>query len=750
LKPIRLKMCAFGPYADEQELDFTLLGNQKLFLICGQTGAGKTTILDAMCYALYGKTGGGLRNGETMRSSYADLDTETKVEFDFAIGNDFYRVIRKPTQEHTRKKGDLNKSVTRQGKAELFEIDDKGNEIKLIAAKGVDYHIEKLIGVGVDQFRQIILLPQGDFRKLLLADSKERQGIMQQLFKTQMYASVENLLKKKYREIEKFYEEDKIRYNTILANCDAENEEELKAKEKNASTELENESEKLKIANEKQQEFTKIYDREKSIYDAYMRINEIEKEEKNLKLKEPDMKKLFSDMEKVKRASHLKDGSPCPVCGSTEHPLPAHSNELLPDKKDVDRASSEAEQAMKNEKDLKEKANKQLTDKINPLKLQLVKAQEVLIQTENQVEEKYRNIEELDKKIENSEKANKHYEERYKHVEEELKKTSEITASLKGELARLDEEVKSLRVKYEDRRNELEARSKEEGFADRKESAEYFKRVNELSKMEKEYTEYISLCKAISKRLEKEHNYIGEKTCPDMETLEKKRNELLADVKEATVKEERLKGIISQYGKAKKELGILAKHGKELDEKYKLVGGLSELVSGKETGINLERFVLGALLDEVTQKANVRLDTMSGGRYELNRRLGDRLDARKTAGLDLEVFDSYTGKARPASTLSGGETFLASMSLALGLADVVQEYSGGIKLDAMFIDEGFGTLDSESLDLSLKTLTTVDENEESPRLVGIISHVEGLEERIPAKLRVDKTKKGSRAYFDIA
>lgn len=883
MKPIRLKMCAFGPYADEQELDFTLLGNQKLFLICGQTGAGKTTILDAMCYALYGKTGGGLRNGETMRSSYADLDTETKVEFDFAIGNDFYRVIRKPTQEHTRKKGDLNKSVTRQGKAELFEIDDKGNEIKLIAAKGVDYHIEKLIGVGVDQFRQIILLPQGDFRKLLLADSKERQGIMQQLFKTQMYASVENLLKKKYREIEKFYEEDKIRYNTILANCDAENEEELKVKEKNASTELENESEKLKIANEKQQEFTKIYDREKSIYDAYMRINEIEKEEKNLKLKEPDMKKLFSDMEKVKRASHLKeafqlieeiktegvekkklfdekygiyekaynsekeiykekefldkeeqqhnknvqellllknirplaqgysesvlkcnllkselekqekileeiqvkiklaeetslnkkktavalqevflkgqsaylashlkDGSPCPVCGSTEHPLPAHSNELLPDKKDVDRASSEAEQAMKNEKDLKEKANKQLTDKINPLKLQLVKSQEVLIQTENQVEEKYRNIEELDKKIENSEKANKHYEERYKHVEEELKKTSEITASLKGELARLDEEVKSLRVKYEDRRNELEARSKEEGFADRKESAEYFKRVNELSKMEKEYTEYISLCKAISKRLEKEHNYIGEKTCPDMETLEKKRNELLADVKEATVKEERLKGIISQYGKAKKELGILAKHGKELDEKYKLVGGLSELVSGKETGINLERFVLGALLDEVTQKANLRLDTMSGGRYELNRRLGDRLDARKTAGLDLEVFDSYTGKARPASTLSGGETFLASMSLALGLADVVQEYSGGIKLDAMFIDEGFGTLDSESLDLSLKTLTTVDENEESPRLVGIISHVEGLEERIPAKLRVDKTKKGSRAYFDIA
>ena len=137
---------------------------------------------------------------------------------------------------------------------------------------------------------------------------------------------------------------------------------------------------------------------------------------------------------------------------------------------------------------------------------------------------------------------------------------------------------------------------------------------------------------------------------------------------------------------------------------------------------------------------------MSSRRYELLRKRGERADARKTAGLDLEVFDANTGRARPAATLSGGETFLASLSLALGLADVVREYAGGIHLDAMFIDEGFGTLDSESLDHAMKTLQQMKgEN----RLVGLISHVGGLEERIPAKLRVKKTLTGSTAAFEI-
>lgn len=188
------------------------------------------------------------------------------------------------------------------------------------------------------------------------------------------------------------------------------------------------------------------------------------------------------------------------------------------------------------------------------------------------------------------------------------------------------------------------------------------------------------------------------------------------------------------------------RNAKEIGEKYSLVAHLWEIAQGKETGINLERFVLGALLDAVTEKANLRLMEMSGNRYELLRKRGERSDGRKKAGLDLEVFDGNTGRARPAATLSGGETFLASLSLALGLADVVQEYAGGVHLDAMFIDEGFGSLDSESLDLAMKTL---QELKGQNRLIGLISHVGGLEERIPAKLRVTKTQTGSTAAFEM-
>ena len=118
----------------------------------------------------------------------------------------------------------------------------------------------------------------------------------------------------------------------------------------------------------------------------------------------------------------------------------------------------------------------------------------------------------------------------------------------------------------------------------------------------------------------------------------------------------------------------------------------------------------------------------------------------RRVGLDIEVFDSYTGYARPANTLSGGETFLASLSLALGLADVVQAYSGGIHLDTIFIDEGFGTLDADTLDFALKALLDL---EKGGRLVGIISHVPELRERIDTRLAINKSDRGSTAAFEL-
>lgn len=150
-----------------------------------------------------------------------------------------------------------------------------------------------------------------------------------------------------------------------------------------------------------------------------------------------------------------------------------------------------------------------------------------------------------------------------------------------------------------------------------------------------------------------------------------------------------------------------------------------------------------AILDDVLQAANLRLTSMSRGRYSLSR-TGDVLDARRENGLNIEVTDSFTGVARPVKTLSGGELFLASLSLALGLSDVVQAYAGGIRLDTILVDEGFGTLDSEALDMAIRTLTDL---QKGGRLVGIISHVSELRERISARLEVIPGQRGSTAVF---
>jgi len=173
---------------------------------------------------------------------------------------------------------------------------------------------------------------------------------------------------------------------------------------------------------------------------------------------------------------------------------------------------------------------------------------------------------------------------------------------------------------------------------------------------------------------------------------------------------------------------------------------LSDVASGKtSTKISFQRYYLATMFKEVIEEANNRLEKMSGGRYRFKNKedIGDR---RRKAGLDLEILDEYTGTARPVETLSGGESFLASLSLALGLAAVVQNNSGGIKLDTIFIDEGFGTLDIETLDFAMKALI---ELQSGGRLVGIISHVEELKNQIPVRLEVFKTKTGSTAKFIV-
>ncbi len=184
----------------------------------------------------------------------------------------------------------------------------------------------------------------------------------------------------------------------------------------------------------------------------------------------------------------------------------------------------------------------------------------------------------------------------------------------------------------------------------------------------------------------------------------------------------------------------------EKETVYKRVGFLANYAQGKNPAmLSFERFALAAFLEDILEAANNRLKYMTDGRYQMKR--SQKLERKnRQSGLDIEIYDYYSGMSRSIKTLSGGESFKASLAMALGLSDVVQSYAGGVRMDTMFIDEGFGTLDQESLDSAIACLSQL---KESGRLVGIISHVQELKERIPTQLRVQVGQRGSYTEFVV-
>lgn len=160
----------------------------------------------------------------------------------------------------------------------------------------------------------------------------------------------------------------------------------------------------------------------------------------------------------------------------------------------------------------------------------------------------------------------------------------------------------------------------------------------------------------------------------------------------------------------------------------------------KRNNITFQNYVLAVYFQDVLDRANDRLTIMTNNQYHMRLDTGKKGNAG--SGLEVNIFDSHTGKERSIKTLSGGETFKASMALALGLSDVVQSQNGGIKLDSVFIDEGFGTLDEESLSVAMDILM---ELKSSGRTVGIISHVNELKQTITSQIKVEKTLRGSKA-----
>ncbi|WP_102275751.1 AAA family ATPase [Cytobacillus massiliigabonensis] len=289
-------------------------------------------------------------------------------------------------------------------------------------------------------------------------------------------------------------------------------------------------------------------------------------------------------------------------------------------------------------------------------------------------------------------------------------------------------------------------RMKEQGFAVYGEYHSAKKSDQEIKQLEKAFIDYREEVRSVNDRYTELHELLLNIERPDMSKL----NEAFTDI------EEQIKSLQDVYTnlfmkkRDNEELANKINHINEemktIEEKYKIIGHLYEIAKGQNTyRITFERFVLASFLDDILSEANGRLKKMTSGRYELIRK-ADRSKGNVQSGLELLVFDQYTGQDRHVKTLSGGESFKAALSLALGLADVVQQYAGGVSLETMFIDEGFGTLDPESLDQAVEALIDI---QSSGRLVGIISHVPELKERIDARLEVFADQSGSRTEFQF-
>ena len=1019
MRPITLTVSAFGPYGDEQVLDFRQLGQRNFFLICGPTGAGKTSILDAICYALYGETSGAER-GDTrkIRSDAGAPHIATRVVFDFALGDACYRVERSPEQQQARRRG--TGTTTVRPRATLWcrtGVYDDGAEGIVLATQDskVTTEVERLLSFRSEQFRQVVLLPQGQFRRLLLAGSKEREDILEVLFQTETYRRIELALKEAAKGIETAVQDLRKRHQLILGQAEVASVEELDTQRLQLTDDLA--ARETQMATLRQQETTVhaaleearhtvrrlheyreaeaalealvarqdaveamqyrlgrarqavplrdveasmqqrqaeltqterhvaaaeqaltqtrqaaqqadvVFDYEQQreperetarqhlnrlqtmrgqvaeldaaqralgaaqeevaqrtaarntvsqrLTACQQRLQEIQRDTEALRevvaetpgrrLAVEQAKRAASQVQRLHElrqmgetaratyeaaqqqlanvvheltqarqrretlqeawhtgqaailAQSLVPGMPCPVCGSHEHPAPTPAGTAPPNDTALKRTETKVRETEKQHEtvqtdaaqhhaevlkleaditvleeqlgDLRHADPTGLTARLHAAQTQLEEAQTAQARLEKlrgQVAKFQQDAEQATAARESVEAALREALLQQGQQEGLVRARAEhIPASLRdlGALAtamtEAEEHLQALTQALEQARDQTEQaqrdlavqkvtlqsaqamvdsarqrtteaqqtfarRLHEAGFADAADFQAACLDAPMLAQLEDEIQRYAGDLQAAYTRLQRAQAAAQGLIMPDLEGMEHHLHEVQTALEQCG----RERGILAgQLDRAAAWLVALRQTTREMaqqEARYAVVGRIAEVAEGQNAyRMTFQRFVLAALLDEVLIAASQRLRLMSRGRFDLQR-AREHTDRRTAGGLDLVVYDAYTGTTRPVNTLSGGESFLASLSLALGLSDVVQAYAGGVTLQTLFVDEGFGSLDPEALDLAFRALVDL---QGGGRLVGIISHVPELKERIEARLEVIPGRGGSTVRF---
>ena len=266
--------------------------------------------------------------------------------------------------------------------------------------------------------------------------------------------------------------------------------------------------------------------------------------------------------------------------------------------------------------------------------------------------------------------------------------------------------------------------------------------IENISDMRDEIKEYDNKLSACNERIKMLKENIGKAEKTDIEKLKADKEETENSLEEITEQKNSLTANISINKRIMDETQKLKTELEESGKRYSTYLNISQTANGelsKRQKIAFEQYIQSAYFRSILNEANKRFSYMTNGRFELVKHDGDS-NLKSHSGLDIDVFDNYTGKQRSVKSLSGGESFKASLCMALGLSEVIQRNAGGVKLESMFVDEGFGVLDNESLEQAIEVLNSLSE---SDRMVGIISHISELKDRIDKKIVVKKGSAGS-------
>lgn len=776
MKPLKLIMRAFGPYADEQEIDFTRLGDNNFFLIHGPTGAGKTTILDAITFALYGTPSGDLRESKALRSDYAPANRKTEVEFTFQNGEKIYKILRSPEQEAAKQRGEGTRKLP--AAAALYRLHDDGSA-DVLAAKSDEATkiITQLMGFKAEQFRQIVLLPQGEFRRFLIAESKDRKAILETIFKTELYRRIENILGDRSQEIRKTYEDCKNRQQFLLDSTGCENAEAIQNKIAELTAKAEDCQQQI-VAKNTQLELERLkLQQAQTIAAAFEEYAQASAEYERLLKQKDAMAELAQTIDAAEQAAILE-----PVYSATNKAYQQckaaqdekqHAKQNLAD---AQKQSAQLAAALKQELAGMELAGK-LKDSsdVNAVLATLnqhildITAQSTALTASSQQLQKLAsqlidgepcpvcgsthhphpaNITAQQKgELEAQAAALKAKIDRLQRLQKDYQSYTLMLAKMEAQSQSAAGHAQQAQESFDAQQQEFAAKINASIFhGDRTAFKNAMHNVPRKAAMQQQMQGYHEQLAAAASRKSRAQSAVDGKERPDIAARQEAARVLENEVRQLTTQAALLKQQAENLQGTLKELQSTQKKMSELEASYRTTANLSETAKGNNSlKLTFSGFVLQAILDDVLAAANQRLNIMSRSRYSLARAAGVS-DARRENGLNIEVTDTFTGAARPVKTLSGGEIFLASLSLALGLSDVVQSYAGGIRLDTILIDEGFGSLDSESLDMAINTLMDL---QRGGRLVGIISHVAELKERIHARLEVIPGQRGSSAVLHV-